>query len=444
MKETLDKIEKMLVDHNKLFEESIPLIASENVTSIQCREACNSDLSHRYAEGWVNQRVYAGCQYIDQIEDLCMELARKYFRTNFADVRPISGVVANLAAFTALTNPGDKMCCMPIPSGGHISHAPKTAKTTGTAINGTAGAVHGLDVEYLKFNVEEMNLDIDKSAQVIREIKPKLVLFGGSVFLFPHPVKELSEVAREVGAYVMYDGAHVLGLIGSGYFQDPLREGAQVMTGSTHKTFPGPQHGILLSDEKDQTLIEKFKAGSFPSMLSNHHLHNVAGLAVTLVEMLEFGKDYHGQVLKNAKALASSLKENGINPLCEHKGFTASHQVVCDISNFESTIGLGGDIEKRLEKANIIINRNLLPNDISKFKRSYMNPGGIRLGTSEITRLGMKEEEMKIIAGFFKDVLVDRKDPEDIKKKVIEFKKGYQKVQYAFPHNRTAFEYIKF
>jgi len=216
------------------------------------------------------------------------------------------------------------------------------------------------------------------------------------------------------------------------------------MTGSTHKTLPGPQHGILLSDEKDEELIEKFKIATFPSMVSNHHIHNVAGLAVTLCEMLEFGKDYHAQVLKNAKALAEALKENGFNPVCEHKGFTESHQVIVDVSNFEETVGLGGDIEKQMEKANVIINRNLLPADISKYKRSYTNPGGIRLGTSEVTRIGMKEEEMKIIAGFFKDVIVDKKDAEDIKKKVIEFRKDFQKVHYAFPSDKLAYDYIKF
>ena len=277
MSEILKQIQNDLKAHNKLFENAIPLIASENVTSIQCREACNCDFQHRYAEGIVGERVYAGCQYIDKIEQLAIDLAKQYFRSEFADVRPISGVVANLAMYTALTNPGDTMLCMPIPSGGHISHGPKVGKS-GNAINGTAGAVHGLDVQYFKFNHEEMNIDVDESIKIIRELKPKLVLFGGSLFLFPHPVKELAEVAHEEGAYVAYDGAHVLGLIGSGYFQDPLREGADVLTGSTHKTLPGPQHGIILTNA-DEEFNKKIQTACFPSMLSNHHLHNVAGFS---------------------------------------------------------------------------------------------------------------------------------------------------------------------
>jgi glycine hydroxymethyltransferase len=443
MENQLKIIKNLLIEHHKTFANAIPLIASENITSIQCREACNTDLQHRYAEGWVGERVYAGCEYLDKIEQICMDLASKYFKAKFTDVRPISGVVANLAMFTAFTNPGDIMCAMPIPSGGHISHGPKFAATTGNLINGTAGAVHGLKVEYLKFNWEEMNLDIDKSAQVIREKKPKLLLFGGSVFLFPHPVKELSAVAREVGARVAYDGAHVLGLIGSGYFQDPLREGAEVLTGSTHKTLPGPQHGIVLSNLEgaDQ---ETLKKAAFPAMLSNHHLHNVAGLAITLAEMMEFGKAYHGQVIKNAKALGQALYERGFKVLCEHKGFTQSHQVVVDISNFEKGIGLGGDIEKALEKANIIINRNLLPWDITRDHRDYHNPGGIRLGTSEITRLGMKESDMITIAELMKKVVVDRIEPKKIISEVAQLRKNFQDVKYCFPAKTKAYEFQPF
>jgi glycine hydroxymethyltransferase len=442
MSDSLKKIRELLIEHHNAFGSGIPLIASENVTSPQCREACNSDLSHRYAEGWPGERVYAGCEYLDKIEEICIDHAKKYFNAKFADVRPISGVVANLTMYTALTDPGDKMCAMPIPSGGHISHGPKYARLSGRLVNGTAGAVHGLDVHYLKFNWEEMNLDIDASAKVIREVKPKLILFGGSVFLFPHPVKELSEVAREVGARVGYDGAHVLGLVGSGYFQDPLREGAEVLTGSTHKTFPGPQHGILLSNIEDEEEIEYFKKCAFPGLLSNHHLHNVAGLAITLAEMLEFGKDYHAQVIKNAKAFARALFERGFNVLCEHKDFTESHQVVADITNFESTMGLGGDIEKALEKANIIINRNLLPWDISRDHRHYQNPGGIRLGTSELTRIGMKEKEMEIVAELMKNVVIDQVDPKKVKKQVAEFRKEFQDVKYCFPTQTKAYEFI--
>ncbi len=441
MKNKVEEIRNILTKHGEFFQNAIPLIASENITSHAVDEACNSDFSHRYAEGWVGQRVYAGCKYIDMVEDICMELAKEYFKCVHADVRPISGVVANLAMYNAFTsNNNGKMLIMPIPKGGHISHAPKFTKS-GRAIYGTAGTVRGLNIEYMAFDNDEMNIDPDATSKIIREVKPEMVLFGGSVFLFPHPVKELSDVAKEVDANVGYDAAHVAGLIGSGYFQDPLNEGADAMTLSTHKTLPGPQHGALVSNRED--LIDTLRSCTFPALLSNHHLHNVAGLAVALAEMLEFGKEYHKNVIDNAKALGQALYERGINVLMEHKGFTESHQIVIDITNFEKTIGLGGAIERLVEKANIIINRNLLPWDIAQ-GRHYQNPGGLRLGTSEVTRLGMGKSEMVDIAEFFKDLLIDKKDPKKIKQDVLEFRKDFQEIKYCFQSPNKAHEYMKF
>ncbi|MFX1488818.1 MAG: serine hydroxymethyltransferase [Promethearchaeota archaeon] len=441
MSKKVSEIRDLLLKHHEWFKQAIPLIASENITSPAVDEACASDFSHRYAEGWSGQRVYAGCTFIDEIEDICMDLAKEYFKCIHADVRPISGVVANLAMYNAFTSDNNgKMCCMAIVRGGHISHGPRFAKS-GREIFGTAGTTRGINVEYLAFDNDEMNLDIDASAKIIREFEPELVLFGGSVFLFPHPVKELGEVAKEVGAYVGYDAAHVAGLIGSGYFQDPLREGADAMSMSTHKTLPGPQHGTLVSNRED--LIETFRSCSFPALLSNHHLHNVAGLAIALAEMLEFGKEYHKNVISNAKALGQALYERGFNVLMEKKGFTESHQIVVDITQFEKNIGLGGDIEKLLEEANIIVNRNLLPYDIAE-GRHYQNPGGLRIGTSEITRLGMGKSDMVDIAELFKKLIIEQKDPKKIKTEVAEFRKEFQEIKYCFQTPNKAYEYFKF
>ncbi len=441
MSKKVHEIRKLLMEHHDWFKNSIPLIASENITSPAVDEACCCDFSHRYAEGWSGQRVYAGCKYIDQVEDICMDLAKEYFNCIHADVRPVSGVVANLVMYNAFTSDNNgKMCCMSIVRGGHISHGPRFAKS-GREIFGTAGTTRGLNIEYLAFDNDEMNLDIDASAKIIREFEPDLVLFGGSVFLFPHPVKELGDVAKEVGASVGYDAAHVAGLIGSGFFQDPLREGADAMTMSTHKTLPGPQHGALVSNRED--LIEILRSCAFPALLSNHHLHNVAGLAIALTEMLEFGKKYHENVIENAKALGAALHERGLKVLMEHKGFTESHQIVVDITDYEKTIGLGGDIEKLLEEANIIINRNLLPYDIAE-GRHYQNPGGLRLGTSEVTRLGMGKSEMTDIAEFFENLIIDKKDPKKVKDEVADFRKDFQEIKYCFQTPSKAYEYLKF
>ena len=427
-REAFDKTRALLQKHHDWFKTVLPLIASENVPSPAVREALTSDFGNRYAEGLPGERVYAGCIYIDQVEFLAIDLAKQLFKAEHANVQPISGVAANLAMYTALTNPGDLMMCLPIPSGGHISMGRKK-------MGGTAGAVHGLEIEYLPFDERRMNIDVDAAAKKIRELKPKLVLFGGSVFLFPHPVKELSGVAKEVGAYVAFDAAHVAGLIAGGQFQDPLREGAEVMTCSTHKTLPGPQHGMILCKRE---LADPINKAVFPGMVSNHHLHAVAALTIALAEMLEFGKEYAAQVVCNAKALGQALNERGFAVLCADQGFTASHQVVVDVTKY----GDGGALEAKLEKAGIILNRNLLPWDIRE-GRHYKNPGGIRLGTSEVTRLGMKEGEMGEIAEFLKRVVIDGEAPDRVAAAVAEFRRAYQRVHYAFESATQAYEYIK-
>ena len=438
VRETFDRTFAFLRDHHEWFKKCLPLIASENVCSPAVKEAMLCDFSHRYAEGWPGERVYAGCKYIDEVELICIDLAKKLFRADFADVRPISGVVANLVVYTALTKPGDTMMALSIPSGGHITLGPLYGKT-GDFIGGTAGAVHGLKVEYFPFDEREMNIDVDRSVEAIRRIRPELLMFGGSVFLFPHPVEELSVVAKEIGTKVAYDAAHVAGLIACGYFQDPLREGADVMSMSTHKTLPGPQHGMVVARNEYADAVKK---ATFPSMTSNHHLHNVAGLTIALLEMLEFGKDYSGQIIRNAKALGQALYERGFKVLAEHKGFTESHTLSIDVTDFQGTIGLGGDVERFLEKSNVIINRELLPWDIRQ-GRHFENPGGIRLGTCEVTHLGMKEKEMTEIADFFKRLLIDRERPEKVVEDIVEFRKDFQKVHYCFESATEAYEYIE-
>jgi len=432
-REYYEKTFDLLRTHHKWFQESIPLIASENVPSPAVREALTTDFGNRYAEGWPGERVYAGCVYIDQVEFICIELMKKLFKAEFVDVRPISGVVSNLVVYTAFTNTGDTMMALSIPCGGHITMGKKE-------LGGTAGAVHGLVVEYLPLDYEELNIDIDKTKERVEKLAkagtpPKLVMFGGSVFPFPHPIKELTDTFHEVGATIGYDAAHVAGLIAGGVFQDPLREGADVVSLSTHKTFFGPQHGSVLSWER---YAEQIKRATFPGMVSNHHLHALAGVAIACTEMLEFGKEYTRQIVKNSKALGCALHECGFKVLAEHKGFTESHVILIDITEH----GDGGTIEEELEKGNIIINRNLLPWDI-KAGRHFMHPGGIRLGTSEVTRLGMKESEMTEIADFIKRVVIDKENVERVKKDVAEFRKDYQKVHYCFENATDAYKYTK-
>ncbi len=432
-KESYKKIFSMLKDHNKWFEDSIPLIASENIPSPAVREAIISDFGNRYAEGWPGERVYAGCVYIDKVEIECMNLAKKLFKAEFADVRPVSGVVANLAIYSAFSNPGDIMLAPSIPAGGHISHGKKEH-------SGTAGLVHGLEIEFYPFDAEEMTIDVDKTKQKVNELQksgrlPKIAMFGGSLFLFPHPVKELSEFLKGHGMHINYDGAHVAGLIAGGEFQDPIREGADTMTMSTHKTLFGPQGGLVLGKESHS---EGIKKAMFPGLTSSHHIHHMAAKAVAFAEALEFGKDYAKQVIKNAKTLAESLNSFGFKVLGESRGFTKSHQVAVNVLDYSD----GGKVEADLEKANIIVNRQLIPGDI-KAGRNYFHPGGIRLGVSEITRLGMKQSEMEEVASFIKQVVIDKKNPKKILPKVKSFRKDFQKVHYCFDKKLPAYEYVK-
>ena len=432
-KESYDKVFDLLEKHHNWFKSSIPLIASENIPSPAVREAIVSDFGNRYAEGWPGERVYAGCIYIDEVEIICNELAKKVFKSEFADCRATSGVVANLAIYSAFSNPGDYMLAASIPSGGHISHGKKEH-------SGTAGLVHGLNIEHYPFSKEDMTIDVDATKKKVSEMisngkKPAIAMFGGSLFLFPHPVKELASFMHDNSIYINYDGAHVAGLIAGGQFQDPIGEGTDSMTMSSHKTLWGPQGGIIVSLERHADSIKK---AIFPGNTSSHHLHHVAGKAIALAESLEFGKEYAKQVISNAKTLAESLANFGFRVLGEKRGYTESHQLAVDVSNF----GDGGTIEKELEKANIILNRQLLPGDIKSGKH-YMHPSGVRIGVPEVTRLGMKESEMKEIASFIKQIVIDKSDPNKVGSAVSKFREQFQKVHYAFENSTDAYKYIK-
>ncbi|MBO0888885.1 serine hydroxymethyltransferase, partial [Candidatus Bathyarchaeota archaeon] len=227
-RQSYNQVFHLLEQHHQWFTNSLPLIASENIPSPAVREAVLSDFGNRYAEGWTGERVYAGCKYIDQVEQVCIDLAKQLFKTEFADVRPISGVCANLVAYTTFTTPGDTMLALAIPAGGHISMGKKE-------FGGTAGAVRGLNVEYFPFDTDEMNIDIDATQKKVQKLaeegkKPTLAMFGGSVLPFPQPLRELAPVFQQEGAKVCFDAAHVAGLVAGGQFQDPMHEGADAMT----------------------------------------------------------------------------------------------------------------------------------------------------------------------------------------------------------------------
>ncbi len=415
------KLRELTRTHNAWFRDSIPLIASENLLSPVAREVLNSDLNNRYAEGLPGKRYYQGNIYVDEIETICEQLAQEVFRAEFVDVRPISGTVANMAVLLATTKPGDKITAVATSDGGHISHA-------------KIGAVgmRGARVFNYPFDEKTMNIDVQGAKRLIREVKPKVALFGQSVFLFPTPLDEIKDVFDEVGCITWYDAAHVLGLIAGKRFQDPLRQGMDVVSGSTHKTLPGPQHGMILSGLKKDGLAPALRRGVFPGATSNHHLHAVAALAVTLAETKEFGEAYADQTIANAKALGQALHERGMSVLCEKQGFTESHTIVVDVQEY----GGGKKVALDLEGANIILNKNMLPWDSDPVR-----PSGLRIGTPEVTRLGMKANDMAEVAELIARVAVKGEAPEKVKADVVEFKRRFTKVHYCFFEGEEAYDY---
>jgi len=405
----------------------LPLIASENILSPLCKEMLLSDFHGRYAEGTPGNRYYEGCKFFDNVEIKAVELGRKLFKCSYVDVRPTAGTTANMAVLKALTKPGDNATVLDTANGAHISFGKW----------GAAG-IRGINLISYPFRDDEMNIDVDGAARLIREVKPVVALFGRSVFLFPTPLKELAEAAHEVGAKVVYDAAHVLGLIAAGKFQDPLREGADVMTGSTHKTLPGPQGGVVVSDhkgedEEDKRFLRRLNFGVFPGVTSSYHLHHVAAKAIAFAEHLEFGEAYATQTIKNAQTLAQSLYELGFKVFGEKHGFTKSHQILVEIGK-----GKGKEASKKLEEAGIITNMNMIPGD-----EDPLNPSGLRLGAQELTRIGMRENEMKHVAELIKKVLIDNKPTNEVKKEVKEFRKDYQKVHYCFNQDHEGYKYTK-
>ena len=390
------------------------MIASENIISPMVQKIVASDLHGRYAEGLPGKRYYQGCDDFDTIESIGIELAQSVFNAPFANIQSTSGTVSNIAALKALAKPGDGITAVSTADGGHISHA-------------RMGAVglRDLNLSTYPWNEERMEPDVDGACALIRSVEPKVALIGQSVFLFPTPLQEIADAAHEVGAKVMYDGAHVLGLIAGGAFQDPLREGADVITGSSHKTFPGPQGGFLLSNSEDPAFQKRLNNAIFPGVCSSYHLHHVAGKVIALAEFEEYGEAYAKDTVSNAQHFASSLAAEGFDVLAESRGYTASHQVLTRHGSKDS--GAGAKAARLLEDAGIVTNMNMLPGDTKA-----LTPSGLRLGVQELTRVGMGHDEMEEVARLYARVLIHGEDPSSVKNDVKLLKANHQIIRYCF------------
>lgn len=407
----------------------INLIASENTQSPACRSVHISDFMARYAEGHPNagenvNRYYQGTRYIDQIETMAKKEVMELFCCRQADVRPYSGNNSNSAIALAWLRGGDSVIVNSTDAGGHISHNNYGVFGRRIQLRGQT-LVPGRDNSVPLFNwpvtEDRYHIDVPKAAELIEKINPVLVIFGKSLFLFPEPIKELAPLCKDKKIPVLYDGAHVLGLIAGGEFQNPLAEGATWLTGSTHKTFPGPQRGLILADlnaEDEKEYWTSADRGVFPGTSSNHHLYSLPALLVSIREMKKHGKAYAKQIIKNAKALGAALDACGIHVEAKEFGYTMSHQIAVNVSDIAG--GLKAAID--LEKNDIICNYNMLPGDTDP-----KHPSGLRIGTSEMTRFGMKEAEMEELAELIAEAIKGK----DVKEQVHKLRSRFTELQYC-------------
>ena len=353
----------------------IELIASENFVSKAVMAAMGSPLTNKYAEGYPGKRYYGGCEYVDIVENLAIERAKKLFGCEYVNVQPHSGAQANLAAFFAMVTPGDTVMGMGLPDGGHLTH--------GSPVN-----ISGKYFNIVPYGVnEEGFIDYDEVLRIAKEAKPKLIVAGASAYPREIDFKKFREIADEVGAYLMVDMAHIAGLVAAGLHMSPIPY-ADVVTTTTHKTLRGPRGGMILASKEANEKFN-FNKAVFPGIQGGPLMHVIAGKAVCLKEALDDSfKVYMQNVKDNAKALAAGLTDRGFNLIS--KG-TDNHLMLVDLRNMNVT---GKECEKLLDAANITCNKNAIPKDpASPFVTS-----GIRLGTPAVTSRGMKIEDMDVIA----------------------------------------------
>lgn len=357
-----EEILRLIGDHEAFRGSCINLVASENVLSDAAKRALGSDLAGRYV---ARPRFYGGTSYMEEIWEGAELLAQDVFRSRHALVNPIGGHIALMATLRALSRRGDTIAAISPEYGGY----------PGLSEGNSLAELLGLKVEHLPFIGERYEVDADLSVALLKKVRPKVVVLGASVILFPQPVKAMSETVHEYGGVLVYDGSHVMGLIAGQAFQDPLAEGADVLLGSTHKSFFGPQGGIVLTDDED--IAGKISSSFVHVTMDNPHPNRLAALAVALSEAKIHGRMYAKQVISNAQSLARALDQVGI-PVAgaRDRGHTLSHQVVVK----QEGLGDGAVIRDTLERVRIIVD------------------SVVRFGTSEVTRRGYNEDDMEKIA----------------------------------------------
>ncbi len=389
----------------------LEMIPSENFTSVAVMQAMGSVLTNKYSEGYPGKRYYGGNQFIDEIEKTAIERAKKLFDVPYVNVQPYSGSPANLAVYMAICKPGDVIMGQNLTDGGHLTHGGKMSVT-------------GQIFRSIPYHVKpDGYIDIEEARKLAVENKPKLIWVGSTAYTREFPFEEMAKIADEVGAYLAADIAHVAGLVVGGAHKSPVQY-VHVVTTTTHKTLRGPRGAIIMVTEKgmkkDPELPSKIDKTIFPGMQGGPHDHTTAGIAIALLEASkpEF-REYARQIVANSRALADSLKKNGVRLVT---GGTDNHMILIDLTQHGK--GKGVFVQDALDAAGITVNKNTIPNEPA----SPFYPSGIRLGTPALTTRGMKEPEMRLIGGLIADVINEVKGeelPED-KDKRNEVLKGFK------------------
>ncbi|TMF48658.1 MAG: serine hydroxymethyltransferase [Chloroflexi bacterium] len=426
----ISDIESIIAQENAWRQtQTINLIASENTPSEAVRRVQLSDFMGRYAEGHPNEgdkvnRYYQGTRYIDEIESMATREIIELFRARQADVRPISGNAANTAIAMGWLRGGDTVVANSTDAGGHISHGPvgvfgRRIQSRGQSLK--LGGPNSINLHYLPLTEDHYHIDAQKTIELIERVSPQLVVMGKSLFLFPEPVTEVAAFCKTKDIPLLYDGAHVLGLIAGGEFQQPLHEGATWMTASTHKTFPGPQRGVILGnldEEGEKKYWPAADRGVFPGTSSNHHLFTLPALVVATREMQKYGREYATQIVRNAQALGRNLDELGTPVEARDFGYTKSHMIAVNVSQW----GGGVEVAKRLEVNDIIVNYNMVPGDADP-----RNPSGLRIGVPEMTRFGMDERAMGELAQLIHDAIREK----NVKEQVHPLRRRFVEMKYV-------------
>ncbi len=395
------EVAKALAQESQRQEEHIELIASENYTSPLVMQAQGSKLTNKYAEGYPGKRYYGGCEYVDDVETLAIERAKKLFGADYANVQPHSGSQANAAVYHALVEPGDTILGMSLAEGGHLTH--------GSSVNFSGKLFNAIQYGLV---AETALIDYDRVQALATEHQPKMIIAGFSAYSQVADWARFREIADSVGAYLFVDMAHVAGLVATGHYPSPIPH-ADVCTTTTHKTLRGPRGGLILARAND-VLTKKFDSLVFPGTQGGPLMHVIAGKAIALKEALEPSfKEYQGRVCANAKMMAAVLAERGY-PIVS--GGTENHLML--VSLIERGI-TGKAADAALSKAFITVNKNAVPND----PQSPFVTSGLRLGTPAITTRGFGLEETRQLTGWIADILDDLDNEETIgrvKKQVLE------------------------